>query len=170
MLRRMAEDGKPDYFACVFDAKGKTFRDDWYSAVQGQPRRRCRTTSSRRSSRCTRWCARLAGRADGRRRGGRRRHRHAGAGRPRPRHRHVISTGDKDLAQLVNEHVTLVNTMSNETLDEAGVEAKFGVRAGPDPRLPRRSSAMRSTTCPASTRSGRRPRPSGSRNTARSTT
>ena len=30
MLRRMAEDGKPDYFAVVFDAPGKTFRDDWY--------------------------------------------------------------------------------------------------------------------------------------------
>ena len=38
-----------------------------------------------------------------------------------------ISTGDKDLAQLVDEHVTLVNTMSNETLDVAGVTAKFGV-------------------------------------------
>ena len=33
----------------------------------------------------------------------------------------VISTGDKDLAQLVNRHVTLVNTMSEEKLDEAGV-------------------------------------------------
>ncbi len=39
----------------------------------------------------------------------------------------VISTGDKDLAQLVDERVTLVNTMSNETLDVSGVQAKFGV-------------------------------------------
>ncbi len=39
----------------------------------------------------------------------------------------VVSTGDKDLAQLVNEQVTLVNTMSNETLDRAAVIAKFGV-------------------------------------------
>ena len=39
----------------------------------------------------------------------------------------VISTGDKDLAQLVNDHVTLINTMSNEKLDRAGVIAKFGV-------------------------------------------
>ncbi len=39
----------------------------------------------------------------------------------------VISTGDKDMAQLVNDHVTLVNTMSRTTLDSAGVEAKFGV-------------------------------------------
>ena len=39
----------------------------------------------------------------------------------------VISTGDKDLAQLVDERVTLVNTMSNERLDPAGVQQKFGV-------------------------------------------
>ncbi|MDW5378372.1 DNA polymerase I [Halomonas sp. HP20-15] len=39
----------------------------------------------------------------------------------------VISTGDKDMAQLVNAHITLVNTMKNETLDAAGVEAKFGL-------------------------------------------
>ncbi|MGH8641510.1 MAG: DNA polymerase I, partial [Burkholderiales bacterium] len=42
----------------------------------------------------------------------------------------VISTGDKDFAQLVSERVTLVNTMSNEVLDEAGVEAKFGIKPG----------------------------------------
>ena len=41
--------------------------------------------------------------------------------------RTVVSTGDKDLAQLVDPHVTLINTMSNETLDEAAVKAKFGV-------------------------------------------
>jgi DNA polymerase-1 len=41
----------------------------------------------------------------------------------------IVSTGDKDLAQLVNPHVTLVNTMTNSTLDEAGVVNKFGVRA-----------------------------------------
>ena len=40
----------------------------------------------------------------------------------------VISTGDKDLAQVVNEHVTLVNTMSDTKLDPAGVVEKFGVR------------------------------------------
>ena len=39
----------------------------------------------------------------------------------------VISTGDKDMAQLVDPHVTLVNTMSNTTLDSQGVEEKFGV-------------------------------------------
>ncbi|MGH8040517.1 MAG: DNA polymerase I [Rudaea sp.] len=40
----------------------------------------------------------------------------------------VVSTGDKDLAQLVDGRITLVNTMTNTTLDEAGVMAKFGVR------------------------------------------
>ena len=39
----------------------------------------------------------------------------------------VISTGDKDMAQLVNAHVTLVNTMDNSTLDEQGVADKFGI-------------------------------------------
>jgi DNA polymerase-1 len=39
----------------------------------------------------------------------------------------VISTGDKDLAQLVSDHVTLVNTMTDTRLDREGVIAKFGV-------------------------------------------
>jgi DNA polymerase I len=40
----------------------------------------------------------------------------------------VISTGDKDMAQLVTPHVRLINTMTNVEQDEAGVLAKFGVR------------------------------------------
>ena len=39
----------------------------------------------------------------------------------------VISTGDKDMAQLVNAHTTLVNTMTDTVMDAAGVEARFGV-------------------------------------------
>ncbi len=39
----------------------------------------------------------------------------------------LISTGDKDMAQLVNEHITLINTMSDTLLDRAGVKAKFDV-------------------------------------------
>ena len=39
----------------------------------------------------------------------------------------IISTGDKDMAQLVNEHVTLVNTMKDEVMDVAGVNEKFGI-------------------------------------------
>ena len=40
----------------------------------------------------------------------------------------IISTGDKDMAQLVTEHVTLVNTMTDTRMDVAGVQEKFGVR------------------------------------------
>lgn len=40
----------------------------------------------------------------------------------------IVSISDKDMAQLVDERVTLVNTMSGETLDIEGVKAKFGVR------------------------------------------
>ena len=40
----------------------------------------------------------------------------------------VISTGDKDMAQLVNGRVTLINTMSNELLDSQGVEEKYGIK------------------------------------------
>ncbi|MCE1117570.1 MULTISPECIES: DNA polymerase I [Pseudomonas] len=49
----------------------------------------------------------------------------AAAGRPV-----IISTGDKDMAQLVDGHVTLVNTMTGSVLDVAGVHEKFGV--GPE--------------------------------------
>ena len=42
----------------------------------------------------------------------------------------VISTGDKDMAQLVDGHITLVNTMTGSVLDVAGVKEKFGV--GPE--------------------------------------
>lgn len=42
----------------------------------------------------------------------------------------IVSTGDKDMAQLVNEHVTLVNTMTDTTMDPAGVLDKFGIPPG----------------------------------------
>src|SRR5690625_5540397 len=45
----------------------------------------------------------------------------------------VISTGDKDMAQLVNQHVSLVNTMTGSALDEAGIEEKYGF--GPERRV-----------------------------------
>jgi len=41
----------------------------------------------------------------------------------------VISTGDKDMAQLVSEHVTLINTMTNTAMDRDGVVEKFGIPA-----------------------------------------
>ena len=39
----------------------------------------------------------------------------------------LISTGDKDMAQLVDQHITLINTMTNTVMDVAGVEEKYGI-------------------------------------------
>lgn len=127
MLRRLAQDYKADYAACVFDARGGTFRNDLYPeykanrpsmpedlAAQIEPIHKAVTALG--------WpvlavsgveaddvIGTLARRAS-----------HEGV-------RTVISTGDKDLAQLVNDDVELVNTMSGERQDVAGVVRKFGV-------------------------------------------
>ena len=130
MLRRLDTDYKAHdvtYKACVFDARGKTFRDDWYPEYKAHrpsmPEDMARQIEPIHAGiAASGWpilsvegveaddvigtLARLA-EAQG--------------------IRVVISTGDKDLAQLVSPLITLVNTMSNETLDEAGVLAKFGV-------------------------------------------
>jgi DNA polymerase-1 len=127
MLRRLHSEYKADYSACVFDAKGKTFREEQYPeykanrpampedlAVQIEPLHEC--------IRALGWplliiegveaddvigtLTVLAAREG---------------------IKSIVSTGDKDLAQLVNPQVTLINTMSNEKLDEQGVLAKFGV-------------------------------------------
>jgi len=127
MLRRLVGDYKADFLACVFDAKGKTFRDEVYPeykatrapmpddlAAQIEPLLEAIAAMG--------WpllvvdgveaddvIGALAREAE------------------RQGIRTVVSTGDKDLAQLVDPSVTLINTMSNETLDVAGVKAKFGV-------------------------------------------
>ena len=136
MLRRLHKDVPADYSACVFDAKGKTFRDDWYPQYKatrtampddlGSRSRRCTNASAPWAGRCCEidgveaddviGTLALAGAKQG--------------------VRTVISSSDKDMTQLVDPHVTLVNTMSNETFDEAGVVEKFGVQAGADRRLP----------------------------------
>jgi DNA polymerase I len=127
MLRRLRKETAADYIACVFDAKGKTFRDDLYPdykanrppmpddlALQIEPLHACiramgvplvmepGVEADDVIGTLTRQAAAKGIRT-------------------------VISTGDKDIAQLVSPGVTLVNTMSNETLDEKGVEQKFGV-------------------------------------------
>ena len=113
--------------ACVFDAHGPTFRDAWYDQYKAQ--RAPMPDDLRRQIPAIHEVVRLLGwpvlevpgiEADDAigtlARVG------AAAG-----HAVVISTGDKDLAQLVTDRVTLINTMSNERLDVAGVLAKFGV-------------------------------------------
>ncbi|MCX7174770.1 MAG: DNA polymerase I [Proteobacteria bacterium] len=131
MLRRLPIDYKAadgiDYRAVVFDAKGKTFRDDWYPAYKAH--RPPMPDDLVRQIEPLHACIRAAGwpllMVDGVEADdviGTLARQAAAAGIEC-----VISTGDKDLAQLVDRHVRLVNTMSNETLDIAGVDKKFGV-------------------------------------------
>ena len=127
MLKKLREDYPCEHFAVVFDPRGKTHRDEWYPQYKatrdpmpselasqvpalfrlidalGWPRLVMEGTEADDV------IGTLA--RDAARRGA----------------RVVISTGDKDLAQLVNEDITLVNTMDNTTLDPLGVHAKFGV-------------------------------------------
>ncbi|MFL6632822.1 MAG: DNA polymerase I [Massilia sp.] len=127
MLRRLRADFPAAYIACVFDAKGKTFRDDLYPEYKATRASMPEDLSKQIEPihevvRHMGWpilmvegveaddvIGTLAAQATAR-----------GLNT-------VVSTGDKDLAQLVNDKVMLINTMSNERLDEAGVLAKFGV-------------------------------------------
>jgi DNA polymerase-1 len=127
MLRRLAADYKPDYLACVFDAKGKTFRDDWYPDYKAQrppmPEDLVRQIEPlHQAVAALGWPLLMIDGVEADDVIGTLARQAAAAGM-----RCVVSTGDKDLAQLVNPSVTLINTMNNERLDEAGVEAKFGV-------------------------------------------
>jgi DNA polymerase-1 len=127
MLRRLRADFPAAYIACVFDAKGKTFRDDLYPEYKATRASMPEDLGKQIEPihevvRHMGWpilmvegveaddvIGTLAAQATAR-----------GMNT-------VVSTGDKDLAQLVNDKVMLINTMSNEKLDEAGVLAKFGV-------------------------------------------
>ncbi len=128
MLHRLHNDHHADYSACVFDAKGKTFRDHLYADYKAQrppmpddlvaqivPLYECINALG--------WpmiivegveaddvIGTLAKQAE------------------QEKMKCIISTGDKDISQLVNKQITLINTMSNEILDEAGVFTKFGVK------------------------------------------
>jgi len=128
MLRRIAEDEKPDYFAVVFDAPGKTFRDEWYPLYKAQrppmPEDLVRQIEPLHEFvRAHGWPLLMIDGVEADDVIGTLAVRAAAAGIDC-----LISTSDKDLAQLVKPGITLVNTMSNETLDDAGVAAKFGVR------------------------------------------
>jgi DNA polymerase-1 len=127
MLRRLEADYKADFRAVVFDAKGKTFRDDWYPEYKAQrpPMPDDLVAQIAPLHDCIRaagWPLLMVEGVEADDVIGTLAHQAAGQ-----RIDCVISTGDKDLAQLVNPHVRLVNTMTNEVLDEAGVKAKFGV-------------------------------------------
>jgi len=127
MLRKLAADYKAAARACVFDAKGKTFRDEVYAEYKANRAAMPDDLSAqveplREAVAALGWpvlvidgveaddvIATLTEQAK------------------RDGWRTVISTGDKDFAQLVGEQVMLVNTMSNEKLDIEGVKKKFGI-------------------------------------------
>ena len=127
MLRRLRQDYSAAYMACVFDAKGKTFRDDLYPDYKAQrapmPEDLVRQIEPiHEVVRALGWPILMVEGIEADDVIGTLAVQAAAQGLSA-----VVSTGDKDLAQLVNEHITLVNTMSNETLDRAAVIAKFGV-------------------------------------------
>lgn len=127
MLKRAKSEVNPDYIACIFDAKGKTFRDELYSKYKAN--RPSMPTELRVQIEPLYDCIKAMGipllvvpnvEADdviatltqmG----------------LEKNLETLISTGDKDIAQLIKPGVTIVNTMSGEVLDEEGVKAKFGV-------------------------------------------
>ncbi len=127
MLRRLRSDFDAAYIACVFDAKGKTFRDDLYSDYKAQrpsmPEDLVKQiVPIHEAVKALGWPILMVEGVEADDVIGTLAVQAAQHGM-----KVVISTGDKDLAQLVNEQVTLINTMSNETLDIPGVIAKFGV-------------------------------------------
>ncbi len=127
MLHRLRKDHAADYIACVFDAKGKTFRDALYPEYKANRPPMPDDLASQiaplhEAIRAEGWplvaidgveADDVIGTLV----------RHAA----QKGIRSIVSTGDKDMAQLVDDHVMLVNTMSEETLDAAGVATKFGV-------------------------------------------
>lgn len=127
MLRRLESDFKADYKAVVFDAKGKTFRDDWYPEYKAHrppmpEDLALQIPPIHEAVQAAGWPLLMVEGVEADDVIGTLSRRATEAGMET-----VISTGDKDLAQLVNGSVRLVNTMTEEILDEAGVLAKFGV-------------------------------------------
>ncbi|RTL54451.1 MAG: DNA polymerase I [Rhodocyclaceae bacterium] len=127
MLRRLEADYKADYRAVVFDAKGKTFRDDWYPEYKANrppmpDDLRSQIEPLHAAVRALGWPLLMIDGVEADDVIGTLARQATDSGTEC-----VVSTGDKDMAQLVNNHVRLVNTMSNEVLDPAGVEAKFGI-------------------------------------------
>jgi DNA polymerase-1 len=127
MIKKLIKDYQPTELAVVFDAKGKTFRDEWYPEYKAHRPPMPQELSSQfqpliqvlqamglplliiEGVEADDVIGTLALQATEK-------------GIPV-----VISTGDKDMAQLVNEHVSLINTMSNYSMDIPGVQEKFGV-------------------------------------------
>ncbi|MBS0342957.1 MAG: DNA polymerase I, partial [Proteobacteria bacterium] len=130
MMTALRREVRADYAACIFDAPGKTFRDEWYPDYKAN---RSPMPDDLRSQidpihevvRLLGWpvlsvpdveaddvIGTLA---------------RAGAQQGM---QVIVSSGDKDLSQLVNERITIIDTMNGKKRDVAGVTAEFGVPPG----------------------------------------
>ncbi|AEP28175.1 DNA polymerase I [Glaciecola nitratireducens FR1064] len=129
MLRSLMTTYKPSHIAVVFDAKGKTFRDDIYKEYKAnrppmpdELRSQIKPLHKIISAMGFPIIVEDGVEADDVIGTLARQASEQGI-------ECVISTGDKDMAQLVDQHVTLINTMTNTTMDVDGVTEKFGVPA-----------------------------------------
>ena len=127
MMQKLRKDVRADYAVCVFDAKGPTFRDELYPAYKANrspmpPDLRSQIEPVHEVVQLLGWkvlavpgveaddvIGTLACMAS------------------RQAIEVIISSGDKDLSQLVDEHITVIDTMNDKRRDLAGVEAEFGV-------------------------------------------
>jgi len=130
MLRRLEKEVQFDYSACIFDAKGKTFRDELYPEYKANRPSMpsdlaAQVVTVHEVVRASGWPLLMVDGVEADDVIGTLARTAEAAGM-----RVIVSTGDKDMAQLVTPAVTLVNTMTNELLDEAGVKEKFGVPPG----------------------------------------
>ncbi|MBK6385736.1 MAG: DNA polymerase I [Rhodoferax sp.] len=129
MMQKLRKDYPATFGACVFDAKGPTFRDAIYPEYKGH--RAPMPDDLRAQIPAIHEVVRLMGwpvldvpgvEADdviGT----------LAVAAARQGIEVIVSSGDKDLAQLVNEHITIIDTMNDRRRDLAGVEAEFGVPA-----------------------------------------
>jgi DNA polymerase-1 len=127
MMRRARSEIQADHIACVFDAKGKTFRDEMYSEYKAHrspmPEDLVKQIEPIHAMvKALGWPVLMVSGVEADDVIGTLACQATQAGWET-----IISTGDKDLAQLVNPSVTLINTMTDEKLDIEGVIAKFGV-------------------------------------------
>lgn len=129
MLRKLIDEYQPSYIGVVFDAPGKTFRDDLYPEYKAH--RPPMPDDLRQQIQPLLDIVKAMGlpllvvegvEADDVIGTLAREASEQGMNT-------LISTGDKDMAQLVNSHVTLINTMNDTLMDPEGVVEKFGVRA-----------------------------------------
>ncbi len=126
MIRRLLKDFPESPMAVVFDAKGKTFRDELFESYKAQrppmpDDLRPQVEPIHRIVRAMGLPLLVVEGVEADDVIGTLALAAAEAGQPV-----VISTGDKDMAQLVNDHISLVNTMTGSELDTAGVREKYG--------------------------------------------